>query len=86
MLNFFKKQVDESAIITAPGKRLNDAIFELDHLKIVIKNLQDQLDNFEIRLAENKKVYQKLLKERMEALKEEEEGSEEEGEIKEKFL
>ena len=76
--NWFKKAPDEN-------KRYIAVTLDIDYLKNMLKNIQNQIDSLDIRMLEVKKDYHKKLKAAVEAIKEEEESSKEEEET-EKFM
>ena len=64
-------------------KRYIAVTLDIDFLKVSLKNIQNQLDNLDIRMLEVKKDYHKKLKQAVAAIKEEEEVGQEE---EEKFI
>ena len=72
--NWFRSKVPD------PDKRMISMSLDIDFIKNTLKDLQNQINSLDIRMLEVKKDYHKKLKAQVEAIKEEEEVEQEEGE------
>lgn len=50
-------------VFFATHKKVNDALFEINLIKIQIKDIQNSMDKLEIKALESRKLYHKKLKE-----------------------